>query len=151
MVRFLLKFGCYNNKLCPIMVKILLCMCVTSWPLCSKKAKNSSIQHHFEVQFKITSLKEALKKRFEATNDGLFSDWLINGVDCSNLDPIWTNRDAKTIKNYQKKNNNKSDSESVGKIKKRLEFWRSGIILSSQLEFKPKKNLHIELGGGVWF
>ena len=53
----------------------------------SKKAKNSSIQHHFGVQFKITSLKDALKKGFEATtNDGLFSDWLINGVDCSNLD-----------------------------------------------------------------
>ena len=30
-----------------------------------------------------------------------------------------------------------------------LDFRRSGIILSSQLEFKPKKNLHIELGGGV--
>ena len=53
----------------------------------SKKAKNSSIQHHFEVQFKITSLKEAIKKVFEATtNDGPLSDWLINGVDCSNLD-----------------------------------------------------------------
>ena len=67
-------------------------------------------------------MKEALKKGFEATNDGPFSDWLINGVDCSNLDPIWTNRDAKTIKNYQKKKknnkNNKSDSDSVGKIKK---------------------------------
>ena len=97
------------------MVKILLCMCVTSWPLFSKKAKNSSIQHHFEVQFKITSLKEALKKDLKPQQ---MTDYFLIGWLMVLIVRIWTNLDQSLRSENNKKlkkNNNKSDSDGMEK------------------------------------